>query len=121
MTATIFIDRLRVHALIGVDAQERIVGNDFDITVYVDYPAAVDAGKHDALEQTINYAGIADVIRQTVSQPMLLVEHAAWLIAERLQQQWPGITGGSVEIKKIAPPVEGAQCKGMGVTFRWSK
>ena len=38
--ATITIDRLRLHCNHGVLEQERLVGNEFDVTVVFDYDAS---------------------------------------------------------------------------------
>lgn len=121
MKATIFVDRLRVHAPVGVDAQERIVGNDLEISVKVNYPPSIEAGKDDNLEATVNYAEIVDEIHHAISHPALLLERIAWLTADALCRRWPSITGGEVTVKKLAPPVAGTQCDGMGVTFQWSR
>ena len=121
MKATIFVDRLHVNAPVGVDVQERVVGNNLEISVKVDYPPSIEAGKGDSLESTVNYAEIVDEIHRAISQPALLLERIAWLTADALSRRWPAITGGEVTVKKLAPPVAGTQCDGMGVTFQWSR
>lgn len=119
--ATVFIDRLRINAPIGVDAQERVVGNDFEISVRVSCPQAFEAGESDSLALTVNYGEMVEEVRTALRGEMLLVEHAARRIIDRLKARWPEITGGSVTVAKLAPPVAGAQCASMGVTFRWSR
>lgn len=121
LTATIFVDRLRIRALAGVDPQERVVGNDLEISVSIGWPGAVSAGSADDIGLTVSYADITDVIRHAAATPVMLLERIAWLVAAGLRERWPAITEGSVTVKKLAPPVEGAECQGMGVTFRWSR
>lgn len=116
------VDRLRVRALVGVDPQERLTGNDLEVTVTVDYPPAWIAGATDDLAHTVNYADLTVEILEATSAPALLLEHLAHLIITRIAARWPEATGGSVTIKKMAPPVAGAQAAGgMGITFRWSR
>ncbi len=119
--AEIFVSRLRLHALIGVDPQERVVGNDFEVSVSVTCPSAALAGKSDSLNLTVNYAEIVGIVRNVMSQPMELVEHAASRIIESLKSLEPQITSCMVTIAKIGAPVEGCECDSMGVTFRWSR
>lgn len=119
--AEIFVDRLRVHALIGVDAQERVIGNDFEVSVSVTYPPAVEAGRTDALGLTVNYAEIVEIVKSVMAREMLLVEHAADLIISRIRERWPEAASCRITVAKLAPPVAGCQCAAMGVTFQWSK
>lgn len=121
MKATIFIDRLRVHALIGVDAQERVVGNDFEVSVSVEYAAAAEAGLTDSLAGTISYADVASAVKHVMSKEMNLVEHAARMIIEEIIARWPAVSAVSVTVAKLAPPVPGTECATMGVTFQWSR
>lgn len=119
--AEIFVDRLRVRALIGVDAQERVVGNDFEVSVSVGYPPAAEAGRTDALGLTVNYAEIVEIVKSVMEAGMFLVEHAASLIIDRIASRWPEATSCRVTVAKLAPPVAGCQCASMGVTFQWSR
>lgn len=117
----IFIDRLRVHAPVGVDAQERQIGNDFEVSVTLTYPMAEQAGITDMIYMTVNYADVVDEIRAVMSEEVQLVETAATSIIIALINRWKEIEEVIVTVAKLAPPVKGAQCASMGVTFRWSK
>lgn len=52
LTTSVEIERLAVRARHGVFDQERKVGNDFEVTVRVDYPWDIDS---DSLDGTLNY------------------------------------------------------------------
>ena len=59
----IFLNDIQLHAKHGVLPQERLVGNDYLITVEAD--AHVEkAGVTDDLGDTVNYADMANAVRQ---------------------------------------------------------
>ena len=53
MTTRISLNRLRFHAFHGVMEQERRVGNDFEVSLTVDYPFE-KALTSDDLDHTLN-------------------------------------------------------------------
>ena len=57
---TITLDSLRFYAYHGVGAQERVVGNDFEVTVSGD----IDPIYTDNLDATVSYADIAAVVKK---------------------------------------------------------
>ena len=52
---TIEVVRLSVHAFHGVGEQERLVGNDFEVSVSLDYPPAEKAVVTDDLDSTLDF------------------------------------------------------------------
>lgn len=119
-TVTISIDRLRIYARHGVMEQERLVGNMFEVSVSVDYPADT-AVATDNIDATVNYAEAIDIIRRVMQQPSALIEHAAGRIRDALTSRWPLIEGGSVRLSKLTPPVGAQVAGGVSVTLRWNK
>lgn len=116
-TTTIEVNRLSVYAYHGVDPQERLVGNDYEVSVSVDYPcqkAMVD----DSLDDTINYAEMMDVIVSEMARPSKLLEHVCYRIQQVLMQRYPAIQGGMVTVRKLHPPVK-HQLESAAVTYRW--
>ncbi len=113
--ATITIDKLRLHCNHGVLEQERVVGNEFDITVIFSYDAT-KAILNDNLLSAISYAEAVDVIRRTMQTPSSLLENAAGRIIDALVTAFPSILKVTVSITKIAPPIS-AQMRGVTVSL----
>ncbi len=115
MITSVEIDRLRVSARHGVLPQERKVGNEFEVTVKLDYPWDIDS---DALDGTLDYAALIELVKQEMSTPSALLEHVAGRIYHRVLREWPGVCGGYIRIAKLTPPVT-AQLAAAAVTLSW--
>lgn len=112
------VDRLRLYCYHGVSQQERKVGNEFEVSVRLDYPAA-EAVASDNLGATINYAEVCTEIKEVMSVPSALLEHVAGRIKKRLLERYPRISGGRVRVAKLAPPIPGVQLGSVAVELRW--
>lgn len=113
MRTSIFIDNMRLHAYHGVLEQERVVGNDYEVTLRVDYP--FDAALvSDDLNDTISYAHLSEIVKQQMAVPSKLVEHVAGRIINAVRQNYPDTLYIYIKVKKIAPPM-GVDCDGAGV------
>lgn len=113
--ATITIDRLRLHCNHGVLEQERLVGNEFDVTVVFDYDAS-KAVLSDNIFSAISYTEVIDVIRRTMQTPSSLLEHVAGRVIDALATVFPSILSIAVSITKIAPPIP-VQMQGVTVSI----
>ncbi|MBD5347136.1 MAG: dihydroneopterin aldolase [Bacteroides sp.] len=112
---SITLDSLRFYARHGVGAQEREVGNDFEVSVSVDIPPVYS----DRIEATVNYAEITESVRTEMEIPSALIEHVAVRIRNALMARFPLITGGRVTVCKLKPPIPGAELKSASVTLIW--
>ena len=65
---TVEVNGLRLFAHHGVGEQERKVGNLFEVTVHLRYPAD-GAIADDRLEDTLNYAEAVAVVRKVMTVP----------------------------------------------------
>ncbi len=117
-TVTIEINSLRCHSFHGVMAQERKVGNMFEVTVHLRYPAD-DAVDFDRLDGTINYAEVCGVIQEVMSQPSDLLEHVCGRLRRHIIDRWPRIEGGRIRITKPAPPIPGVCIESVAVNLEW--
>ena len=109
----IYIENLRLHAYHGVEELEHNVGNDYLINVSVEYP--IETACHsDNVNDTLNYAILAEIIKSEMSIPSKLLEHAAYRIWESILSCFPFTESATIDIKKIAPPFS-ADCDGAGV------
>ena len=109
----IYLENLRLHAYHGVGEQEHHVGNDYVINVNVEYPIGT-ACLSDDVNDTLNYAVLADIVKTEMSVPSKLLEHVAYRIWEAVLSRFPLTESATIDIKKIAPPFS-ADCDGAGV------
>ena len=109
----IYLNCLRFHAYHGVEAQERLTGNDYelDLRLNVDVSAATMS---DRVEDTVNYAEVYRLIVAEMAKPSNLLEHVAGRIGQALIEKWPQIQSVDIRLTKQNPPM-GADCKGAGV------
>lgn len=118
MKFTIEINGMRVYAFHGVTAQERKVGNMFEVTVHADYAVDGCDAVTDELSDTVNYADIAAIINSEMTVASNLLEHVADRIRKALCSRFPTVTGGMVRVAKLTPPL-GVQVSSAAVTLRW--
>lgn len=119
MDSYIFIKGLRLHAYHGVLEQERTVGNDYVIDVKVEYPIekAMDT---DDVADTINYARLADLIRDEMSVPSALLESVAGRIIRAIHDEFPNTESVKIKLQKVAPPMS-HDCFSAGVEIYCNK
>lgn len=116
---TIEVNRLRLRAFHGVNGQERIVGNDFEVSISVDYPPAAEAVENDNVESTLDYAELITIAREEMAVPSALIEHVAGRIRDAVMRRFPGVTGGRVRVSKLRPPVAGVELGETAVVIVW--
>lgn len=117
MNGTITLNRMKFYAYHGVMEQERIVGNDFNVTVQVHYPIE-RAAESDNLADTLNYAAVYDIVATEMATPSQLLEHVGGRIVRSLCKQFPLIAGGSVTVEKLTPPFK-CQMESVAVTLEF--
>lgn len=109
----IYIRNLRFHAFHGVEAQERMTGNDYELNlrIQVDVSAAM---VNDNVTDTVNYAEVYTLAKHEMAIPSKLVEHVAYRIGKSVMKRWPAVCSIKVHLTKLNPPM-GADCDGAGV------
>lgn len=117
MKTSIEINGLKVFANHGVLAQERMVGNAFEVSLRLDYDFA-EAAAADDVNLTVNYAEVADEVRRCMAVPCNLLEAAAWNIRSALLGRWPSIKAGRITVLKLHPPFT-VPVASVGVTVEW--
>lgn len=113
MSSKIYLRNVRFHAFHGVLPQEGIVGNDYLVTLVLDYDFS-SVMKTDDLQGTLNYAEVYQKVREEMAVPSKLLEHVAGRIAHRLFSDFPEIQKLQLSITKVNPPM-GADSDGAGV------
>ena len=116
-TTFIEIDGLRLTAYHGVYERERRVGNEFEVSLRLFYDAA-RAMASDNEAAALNYAGVIEVLQETMAVPCALLEHAASNIRNALQRRFQIIRAGRVTVSKLHPPVN-AVLNRVSFTVEW--
>lgn len=119
MLLTVSINRMRLTAHHGLLPQERIVGNDFDVSVCVDIRAGEEALRSDSLDSSVSYADLADIVRHVMLTPCDLLETVADNMRRAILERFPCIVGGCVTIEKLTPPIPSSRMVSASVTLRW--
>lgn len=107
---------LQVRAVVGVLAHERLWPQplELDLDLSVDLTAA---GASDALEDTVDYGEVCEVVRRTVTtlEPLLL-ERLAVAAADAVLALDDRLTAVTLTVRKTAPPVDSLASSGVRVT-----
>lgn len=114
---TIEIEGLRLYGYHGVFEQETAVGNTFEVSVILRYPALY-AMRTDRIDLAINYAQVVETIKQEMEIPSKLLENIAYRIQLALLKRFPEITSGRITIYKLNPPIS-EEIDKVGFTFCW--
>lgn len=102
---SIIIKGIRFHGHHGVPEAERQVGGHYEIDATL-CCSLVNAGRTDALEDTIDYANVVDLIVNIgTQQSFQLIEALAETIAAEILKQFP-IDTVQLTVKKLHPPIE---------------
>ncbi|MEP7145328.1 MAG: dihydroneopterin aldolase [Ferruginibacter sp.] len=111
---TIHLHKLLFHSFHGFYEEERILGNEFEVSadVVVDTPEQVTT-----LRQTVNYITIYDTIKQRMKQPTPLLETVAQELTQAIHKIDERIKSVSITIKKSSPPIENFQGL-VGVSYK---
>lgn len=101
----ILISGIRVRGFHGVLAEEREQGQDFlvDCELHINLTNAI---KSDDLNKTVNYAEVAELIREIIEgAPVDLIETLAGRIADRILKSFRRIQKVIVTVHKPEAPI----------------
>ena len=117
MKTSIELNRIRFFSYHGVAEQERRVGNDYEVSLRVDYPLE-RAMESDSLCDTLDYAALYALVSAGMSVPSQLLEHVAGRIWRAISRRFPCVAGGRLRIAKLTPPIPGEIGEAV-VTVEW--
>ena len=117
MKCSIEVNGLRMRARHGVLPEERTLGNDFELSLKLDYPFE-KALENDDLGSTLNYAETVEIAREVMAEPSALLEHVAGRLKDALTGRWPLISGGCIRVAKLSPPID-ACLANVAVVIEW--
>ena len=102
----IYVENIRVYAHHGCLPEETLIGSDYRVDVWVVGDLKVSAAS-DNLEDTIDYVGVCDCVKEEMAIPSKLLEHVAMRLAKRVLDLSSIISEVKVRVSKINPPIGG--------------
>jgi 7,8-dihydroneopterin aldolase/epimerase/oxygenase len=99
---TLHLNKILLHAHHGVHEEETIVGNEFELSVSVSFN---EQQKITALEDTINYVTVFEIVKTYFAKPQHLLEPLAQDIVEAIYEIDNRITSINISIYKINAPI----------------
>ena len=100
---TIDLKGLRFFAEHGMYAEERKVGNEFEVNAAITYKAPKQIIH--SIEETVNYMEVYRIIEEEFAVHHYLLETCVMKITEKLVEQFSNIKSISISVKKINPPI----------------
>lgn len=100
------VNGIHVHAFHGCMHEESVIGGDYivDVELHTDFG---EAAKNDDLTRTIDYVAVNRIVQAEMEQRSKLIEAVAQRIADHLKREFSELSGGSVRVTKISPPMGG--------------
>jgi dihydroneopterin aldolase len=114
----ILLEGLRFFGYHGVYPEERTLGQRFIVDVVAELDLR-NAGAHDELDETVNYASIYATVRSIVEgEPLMLIEAVADRSARALLEASPAINAVEITARKPAVTIRGAHLDAVAVRIR---
>jgi dihydroneopterin aldolase len=114
----VHLDNLRLFCHHGLHAEEKILGNEYEVNVTVGFePARLPVIE---LNDTIDYTVLVRLVKKRMSQPTPLLETLATEIAGEIRKGYSEVSKIFISIKKLYPPVNSSEGS-LGVSFEWNK
>ena len=88
----------------GMYAEEKKIGNNFIVDLYVDFIPSQNSIIH--LEETIDYVTLFDMVQKRMSIPTPLIETIVGDVADQILQQFPTVHEVYVKITKEKMPIK---------------
>jgi len=99
---TIALEQLKFRAFHGFYPEERIIGNDFILDVYV---TIADTIPVDELSDTVNYQDIFTIVKAVMAVPQPLLEQVVAGISHTIRERYPRVKKTVVTLRKMSPPM----------------
>jgi dihydroneopterin aldolase len=104
--ATIALEGMRFYGYHGVYKEERILGTEYVIDVYLTTDVA-RAAISDKIDETVNYETVYLVCEAAMRKSSRLIENLAERITLNLKYQFRSIREMKVRVRKMHPPLGG--------------
>ncbi len=100
------LEGMKFFAYHGFYEEERIIGGDYIVDVYI-YLNAKKAGETDDITQTWNYESIFSAVKMVMEEKHLLIEKVVYSIAVALKKMTKQKTKIKIRLQKLNPPING--------------
>jgi dihydroneopterin aldolase len=97
---------LKFHSLIGHFDEEKIIGTNFNINIYIKVNTKKSAIS-DNLTDALNYVDVYELIKSEMEKKCNLVENATYRILKKLFLTFPQIKKIKIEVSKLFPKIGG--------------
>ncbi len=115
---SIHLHQLVFHAFHGLYEEEKILGNEFRVDLTVQHhPAVIPIH---AINDTINYVALYELVKKRMEVPVLLLETLATSIAQDILLQFVLADTVNISITKLHPPISGFNGQ-VGVSFELNR
>ena len=119
--AQIALEGMHFYAYHGVYKEERLIGTDYIVDVYIETEVG-RAAVEDKLEKTINYETVYLICKTVMNHPSKLIENVAAKISLRIKHQFKFVKEMKVRVRKKNPPLGGrVEWASVEVDGRFSK
>ncbi|RYF91332.1 MAG: dihydroneopterin aldolase [Chitinophagaceae bacterium] len=102
-TFTIQLQNVRFTAAHGLYKEEALIGNEFEIDVYITFKAPKEA--EISIGRTVDYVKVYQLITAIMQTQQGLLETCAIHIVDSIQQQFEFVKKISITIRKINAPI----------------
>ncbi len=110
----VFLDGMVFYGYHGVNPEEQTLGQRFVVDLWVEFDLQ-QAGRSDALDDTVNYSRLFEVVRGVVEgPPRKLLEAVAEEIAQGILSAFP-VTEVGVTLRKPGVAIKGSIMAAAGV------
>jgi dihydroneopterin aldolase len=97
------LNNLRLFGYHGLHEEERILGNEFEVTISMEIKAPeVD---NVSISDTINYAEVYELVREIFNQREGLLETICINMSTAIKNKFPQLQKISIQIIKLYPPI----------------
>ena len=115
----ISLEDISFRAFHGLYEEEKIKGNDFLVTVHIDFEPA-DQYRNDEIGSTIDYTEVYQIIRNEMANPKGLLEAVISQIGSEIMARFILAESVIVSVSKLNPPI-GGPCARATVTRTFSR
>lgn len=102
VTQEVALKEVRFFSPIGYYDEERILGNEFFVDVYICFP--FDSTDAEKLTNTVDYGELYDLLCAVMQKERKLLESAAQEILAEIQKRYAFIDEARVSVRKTTPP-----------------
>ncbi len=102
----IAVEGMQFYAHHGFTAEERVIGGQFQVDVYLRTNFS-DAAREDDIQKTIDYEQVYRLVKKEIEVPAKLIERVVKVIMDELHQRFPEAFWCKVRVSKMTPPLKG--------------